>query len=199
MMKSLGLCAMAKPRLFGLPPCPYNRMKAVPVMETGKKSNPSVSIRDAVPDDLPFLRSLALEAFSVYGDYETILTGFFVRRDVHTYVAEEVHGGRAIPVGLLMMILRKPRRYGPCFAEILAIAVERNERGKGIGSRLIEFAKRWPLSIRTDSPTREVRLSVAESNIRGLSFFRRHGFEIVRREPWRYPAGQRAFGMRFSL
>ena len=41
-------------------------------METGKETDQSIRIRGAFPDDLPFLRSMALEAFSIYGDYETI-------------------------------------------------------------------------------------------------------------------------------
>ena len=159
----------------------------------------SVRIREAFPDDLPFLRSLALEAFSIYGDYETILTDFFVSPGVYTFVAEETDTNFALPVGILMMVLRKLRGRAPLVAEILAIAVEQTMQGKRIGSRLIEFAKRWPLSLSRRIPVSEIHLSVAECNLKGQSFFEHHGFEIFQSEPWRYPAGQKAFRMRYAL
>lgn len=168
-------------------------------METMKKLNCSIRIRQAFPNDLPFLRSLALEAFSIYGDYETILTNFFLSHGIYTYVADEIHRSVAIPVGILMMVIRKAKRREPHFAEIVAIAVERTSQGDGIGSHMIEFAKRWPLSLSGKISIPEVRLSVAESNLEGRSFFQHHGFEILREEPWRYPAGQRALSMRYVL
>ncbi len=168
-------------------------------METMKKPNSSTRIRQAFPDDLPFLRSLALEAFSVYGDYETILTDFFLMKGVHTYVAEAIHEGMAIPVGLLMMVARRQQKRKRYFAEIVAIAVDRTSRGQGIGSSLIEFAKRWPLCFSERISIPEVHLSVAESNVDGQRFFQHHGFEVVRKEPWKYPAGQVALRMRYVL
>ena len=164
-----------------------------------KKPNPSIRLREALPDDLPFLRSLALEAFSVYGDYETILTDFFVTDGVHTYVAEETRGRMAAPVGMLMMAVRKRKRREPYFAEILAIAVEQVHRGKGIGTLMIESAKQWPLRLSDKVFVPEIQLSVAGSNVKGRSFFERHGFEILRKEPWNYPAGQAAYRMRYVL
>lgn len=174
-------------------------MKHGHAMKTMKKPNPSINIRQALPDDLPFVRCLALGAFSIYGDYETILTDFFLSKGVYTYVAEETCKGVAIPVGVLMMAIRKQKRREPYFAEIMAIAVEQDSRGEGIGSCMIEFAKRWPLSLSGGISIPEVHLSVAESNVEGRSFFKHHGFEIFREEPWKYPAGQTAFRMRYVL
>jgi len=174
-------------------------MKHRHAMETMKKPNPSIRIRQALPDDLPFVRYLALEAFSIYGDYETILTDFFLSKGVYTYVAEEKCKGEAVPVGILMMAIRKQKRREPHFAEIMAIAVEKGSRGEGIGSCMIRFAKRWPLSLSGRISIPEVHLSVAESNVEGRSFFEHHGFEIFREEPWKYPAGQRAIRMRYVL
>jgi ribosomal protein S18 acetylase RimI-like enzyme len=168
-------------------------------METGKETDQSIRIRGAFPDDLPFLRSMALEAFSIYGDYETILTDFFVSKGVYTYVAEEIRTALALPVGLLMMAIRNPKRREPYFAEILAIAVDQEYRNGGVGSRLIEFAKRWPLFFCEEISVPEVHLSVAESNVRGRAFFERHGFEMFQEEPWNYPAGQKAFRMRYAV
>ncbi|NIQ39674.1 MAG: GNAT family N-acetyltransferase [Proteobacteria bacterium] len=168
-------------------------------MEATKNTGHQMIVRQAFPDDLAFLRSLALEAFSVYGDYETVLTDFFVSEGVHTYVAEESRDDGNTPVGILMMIIRKEKRRGPYFAEIVAIAVEEARRNQGIGSQMIEFAKQWPLSFSGQIPISEVRLSVAESNVKGQSFFHRHGFEINRTEPWTYPAGQKALRMRYIL
>ena len=168
-------------------------------METTKGATPSTRIRRALPDDLPFLRSLALEAFSIYGDYETILTDFFRSPGVHTYVAEEPNTSGALPVGILMMAARKLRKWRPYVAEVLAIAVDETRQGQGIGSHLIKFAKRWPLSFSGKIYISEVHLSVAASNERGQSFFERHGFKVFRTESWRYPAGQKAFRMRYVL
>jgi len=168
-------------------------------MEAVKHSDQSIRIRKAFPDDLPFLRSLALEAFSMYGDYETILTDFFRMKGVHTYVAEAVCDGETIPVGILMTVVRKMKRRFPYFVEIVAIAVEQDHRGQGIGSQIIEFAKRWPTFFSEEVFLPEVQLSVAESNIRGRSFFLRNGFEILRTERWTYPAGQTALRMRYVV
>jgi len=164
-----------------------------------EKPDRSIRIRQSLPDDLPFLRSLALDVFSVYGDYETILTDFFVLEGVHTYVAEEIGPGAALPVGILMMVIRQPRRRAPYWAEILAIAVEESHQGNGVGSSLIEFAKEWPRSLWKMVRVPEIHLSVAETNTRGRAFFKRRGFSIIREEPWRYPAGQRALRMRYVL
>ena len=165
-------------------------------MGPDKETEQPIRIREAFPDDLPFLRSLALEAFSIYGDYETILTDFFVSKGVYTYVAEEIRPAVALPVGLLMMAIRKRKRQEPYFAEILAIAVDQDYQNNGIGSRLIEFAKRWPLFFSKKISVPEVHLSVAESNLRGRAFFERHDFEMFQEEPWNYPAGQKASRMR---
>lgn len=164
-----------------------------------KKPNRSIRIRRAFPDDLPFLRSLALEAFSIYGDYETILTDFFLSQGVYTYVADKTRKDVAIPLGILIMAIRKQKRRQPHSAEIVAIAVERTSQGEGIGSCMIEFAKQWPLSFSGKISIPEVHLSVAESNVEGQSFFQHHGFEIFQKEPWRYPAGQGALRMRYLL
>ena len=168
-------------------------------METNKNPNCSIRIRKAFAGDLPFLRYLALEAFSIYGDYETILTDFFLTKGVYTYVVEAIGEGIAIPVGILMLVVRKPKRRGAHFAEIVAIAVERTSRSRGIGSCMIEFAKQWPRCFSGRIPVPEVHLSVAETNGAGRSFFLRHGFEIFRKEPWTYPAGQKALRMRYIL
>jgi ribosomal protein S18 acetylase RimI-like enzyme len=159
----------------------------------------SVKIRPTRPDDLPFLRSLALEAFSIYGDYETILTDFFLTKGVYTYVVEDIRTRPALPMGILMMVVRKPSRGEPRFAEIVAIAVDRYYRGEGVGSCIIEFAKQWPRHFSGNISIPEVHLSVAESNVRGRSFFENHGFEVLRKEPWTYPAGQTALRMRHVL
>jgi ribosomal protein S18 acetylase RimI-like enzyme len=165
-------------------------------MKNNKPSGLTIKIREAEPDDLPFLRSLALEAFSIYGDYETILTDFFVSPGVYTYVTEETGQNVAIPVAILMMAIRKRKRRDPHIAEILAIAVEKPFQGRGIGTHLIAFAKRWPLSLSGSIWVPEIHLSVADSNKRGQAFFRRHGFETFQTEPWNYPGGQKAFRMR---
>ncbi len=174
-------------------------MKHHPSIKTVNKSDQAIRIRRAFPDDLPFLRSLALEAFSIYGDYETILTNFFVSKGVYTYVAEEVLKDGVVPVGILMMVIRRGKRRTPHFAEIVAIAVEQAHRNQGIGSQMIEFAKRWPVYFSGDISVPEVHLSVAESNTRGRSFFQRHSFGTLRKEPWQYPAGQKAIRMRYVL
>jgi ribosomal protein S18 acetylase RimI-like enzyme len=167
--------------------------------EITKEPNRSVKIRPTRPDDLPFLRSLALEAFSIYGDYETILTDFFLTEGVYTYLVEYIRTPPVLPIGILMMVVRKPCRGEPRFAEIVAIAVDQDHQGQGVGSCMIEFAKQWPRHFFRDISIPEVHLSVAESNVRGRSFFENHGFEVLRKEPWTYPAGQGALRMRYVV
>jgi ribosomal protein S18 acetylase RimI-like enzyme len=168
-------------------------------METNTNPHCSIRIRKAFAGDLAFLRYLAREAFSIYGDYETILTEFFLLKGVYTYVVETIGDRVAIPVGLLMLVVRKQKRREPHFAEIVAIAVEKTSRSRGIGSCMIEFAKQWPHCFSGRLPVAEVHLSVAETNGAGRSFFHRHGFEIFRKEPWTYAAGQKALRMRYIL
>jgi ribosomal protein S18 acetylase RimI-like enzyme len=172
---------------------------AVDVTTMTKKSSGSIRIQESRPDDLPFVRALALEAFSIYGDYETILTDFFLQEGVHTYVAEKTDQNDTETVGLLMMVIRKPRWRGPHIAQILAIAVAQAHQNQGIGSAMIEFAKEWPRSFAGILSVPETHLSVAEPNTRGRAFFERHGFSVIREEPWRYPAGQRALRMRYVI
>ena len=174
-------------------------MKPCDVTIMTQRPSGSTTIRKSRPDDLPFIRSLALEAFSIYGDYETILTDFFIQEGVYTYVAEKPLENGAEPVGLLMMVVRKPRWRGPHIAEILAIAVVQDRQDQGVGSAMIEFAKEWPQSFRGMVWVSETHLSVAEPNTRGRAFFERHGFSVIQEEPWTYPAGQRALRMRYVL
>jgi ribosomal protein S18 acetylase RimI-like enzyme len=152
---------------------------------------PTVEVRPAQKQDRDFVRSLAVDVFSIYGSYGHYLTEWFDSDEVTTWIGEI----ERTPVGLVMLQPR-PHRRNPqaAVAELLAIAVEPVKQSRGIGSYLLDYAIREASTLPCPLPIIEIHLSVAEGNSKAQRLFSRRGFRFRGGEGI-YPAGQRALHM----
>jgi ribosomal protein S18 acetylase RimI-like enzyme len=140
--------------------------------------------------DDAFVAALAGEAFSEYTPDAVSHTLNMVRRCTTLVAWQEV---RSRPGG---GAARRHERVG--FAAIAeevsgtlllnAIAVVRGERGRGIGSRLMEAFERMGRA----RGARRLELCTADYNLAALDLFLRSGFRIVRRRERFYGRGQDA-------
>jgi ribosomal protein S18 acetylase RimI-like enzyme len=153
--------------------------------------HPEVEIRPARKQDRGFVRSLAVDVFSVYGSYGRYLAEWFDSENVKTWIGEV----EKKPVGLVML---QPRPHGrnpqAAVAELLAIAVEPAIQSRGVGSVLLDHAISEAPSLQCPLPILEIHLSVAEGNSKAQRLFSRRGFRFRGGEGI-YPAGQRALHM----
>ena len=68
-------------------------------------------------------------------------------------------------------------------ANIVTIDVEPLMRKSGIGSKLINLAKKVLIS----QEVKKITLQVADDNIPAVNFYKKHGFKVVKRLPMYYP------------
>jgi ribosomal protein S18 acetylase RimI-like enzyme len=153
-------------------------------------------IRQANRSDLPFVISLSRDAFSRYGKYKSIVTKWYFTPGVYTFVFEKENKDKT-PRGFVMLGLMRDHTDGETILEVIAIAVAEAYQKKGIGTGLIEFAKRFNESLAAQESAFKIRLSVAETNRSGQDFFQKRGFKVIAEASWRYPAGQKALRMEF--
>jgi ribosomal-protein-alanine N-acetyltransferase len=153
----------------------------------------TVSLRPANHRDRPFIAALAAEAFAPYGDYAALLLDWSLTPGVEATIAEDEAG----PAGLtLMAFVSDPGPRAGWVADILAIAVARRARRRGLGRRLLDAAVARAAEAARFSPVNGVRLSVAEENAAARALFESAGFSYTGREDTFYPRGQRALHMR---
>ncbi len=152
---------------------------------------PEVEIRPAQKQDLNFVRSLAVDVFSIYGSYGHYLTEWFDSEEVSTWIGEVEQK----PIGLVMLQPR-PHSRNPqaAVAELLAIAVVPSKQSRGVGSVLLDYAISAASALPCPLPIIEIHLSVADGNSKAQRLFSRHGFRF-RGGQGIYPAGQRALHM----
>src|SRR3954453_17866333 len=100
---------------------------------------PGLRIRRGGASDVGFVRSVAVDVFSHFGDYGRILPGWLLHDGVLTHVAEEEHEGSTRPIGYTMLgFYPIPREE--FVADLLAIAVAPYAQGRGVGRKLLEHA-----------------------------------------------------------
>ncbi|MBI4483571.1 MAG: GNAT family N-acetyltransferase, partial [Acidobacteria bacterium] len=102
-----------------------------------------------------------------------------------TFVAQEEEK----VVGFI--VVRKERDAG----HVITIDVEPAYQDRGVGTQLMEAGEEW---LRAES-VREIYLETAEDNHKAIAFFRRWGYETVRRISGYYADGKDAFLMRKEL
>jgi ribosomal-protein-alanine N-acetyltransferase len=68
-------------------------------------------------------------------------------------------------------------------AEILSVAIDSRQRGRGLGRKLLD----WHLRNLAGQGTRAVFLEVDENNLAAIKLYRRAGFREVGRRPNYYP------------
>ena len=147
-------------------------------------------VRRARSADGSFLRDLSARVFTEFGDYEQVLGEYLVRDGVYTHIAE--WQGRSVGFTMLMYY---PLAPGSLIADLLAIAVEPGEQGRGVGSSLLESVLDFVANARRTVALERIRLSVADTNYRARALFERHGFRLARDSHGYYDRGQRALHM----
>src|SRR5215813_11708442 len=152
-----------------------------------------VRIRRGSSADAGFVREVAEQVFAELGDYGRILPTWLVHEGVLTHIAEE----EGVPVGYTMLgfYTAGPSRPNEYVADLLAIAVSPRAQGRGIGKQLLEHAVAQASLARRRMAVVELRLSVAEPNVRARRLFEQYGFAFVEGEHGRYDGGQRALHM----
>lgn len=159
----------------------------------------AVRFRRGGPGDAAFVREVAVQVFSELGDYGRILPGWLLHDGVLTHIAEETSsdpiGDR--PVGFTMLGFYPPE-VGPkddFVADLLAIAVAPTAQGRGLGRRLLEHAIAQVQAAALRLRIRELRLSVADTNLRARKLFQACRFRLVHGDHGFYDGGQLALHM----
>lgn len=153
-------------------------------------------IGKATPRDRDFLETLAAEAFRAFGSYGKLLRGWSDEPGVHTYVARQ----DSDRVGFVMLgFYYADHDRRSVYGDVLAIAVVPDQRGRGVGRQLLRHAVEMAYQARRTLDVREVRLSVADTNVRAQKLFTSEGFSEGEEARGRYDGGQEAIRMVLKL
>jgi ribosomal protein S18 acetylase RimI-like enzyme len=148
-------------------------------MRAASQLEARVSLRRFAPEDATFVAELSDSSFAEYGARPSRYTLSVIERPTtHTWLAVEA----GAPVGLLMLELDLPK------AAVLAVAVSRQARGRGIGGLLMQEAERHARA----HGAKQLTLFTADSNLAALDLFLRRGFRIVARKTGFYSPRQDA-------
>lgn len=153
-------------------------------------------LRPASSADRGFVRDLSAEAFRAFGDYRELLPRWLSEPGVLTFVA--VEDGERRGFAMLGFYFGDEARTW-CYADLLALAVHPDHRGRGLGRRLLARAIDAAREARRSLAVRELRLTVADSNEGALRLFTAAGFRPDDRDHGRYDGGQVAIRMRRPL
>jgi len=148
-----------------------------------------VQVRAALPDDIDFVRELAGEVFSSFGDYRKLLPKWFKTAGVMTFLSES----EGEHTGYVMVAFFREERA--LVGDVLAIAVSPAHQGRGIGRMLLQHAVTVCEQVADQSPVRAMRLSVADNNERAQKLFLSFGFKQVDGDFGHYDGGQQALHM----
>jgi ribosomal protein S18 acetylase RimI-like enzyme len=144
-------------------------------------------VRLARPEDLDYVRDLSKRAFEPYGAYDIVLVQWFKSPTTATLIACLDRNA----VGFAMLS-RPPRNWPfPLASELLAIAVEKNRRRKGIGDLLMRGAVRMAQQLQVE----KILLHTAVGNLPAQRLFNKHGFSPSHVKEGFYPRGQEALMM----
>lgn len=148
-----------------------------------------MEIRRSRADDEPFLRELSRTAFGIYGPYEKWIPEWADYPGVLTYVGER----DACRAGFHMLTFYReaPLVY---VGDLVAIAVQPDQQGAGLGSELLFHAQHLTQRLGAVALT----LSVADTNHAAQRLFARHGFRPVEGEFGTYECGQKTVKMRLD-
>jgi ribosomal protein S18 acetylase RimI-like enzyme len=157
-----------------------------------RELKPALRIRRGGPADAAFIRQVAVEVFGHLGDYGRILPSWLLHEGVLTHVAEEA----GEPIGYTMLgFYPLAPSGGGLVADLLAIAVAPSAQGRGVGKRLLEHAVDHVREAQKRLPIKELKLSVADTNLRARKLFQQFEFKLVPGEHGFYDGGQVALHM----
>ena len=146
-----------------------------------------LSFRFAAENDLVFIRQLSAKVFSVYGNYDEIVTAWFFLPGVITVIAVE----KTDPLGFAVLGFEIPGKREMPRGELLAIAVVPEYQRAGIGAALLAHVQ----SLAFEHGLNEICLCTAEDNSAARSFFEKAGFKVIGSQGRYYPRGQSALAM----
>lgn len=144
-------------------------------------------IRDFKPEDFEVLWRLDQECFPPGIAYSRRELGLYIRRRAAlTLIALDAasHSVAGFVVG-----------YGGVTGHIVTIDVAASTRRAGVGSRLLRAVEARLFH----AGTRAVGLETAVDNLPALSFYKRHGYSVVRTWPRYYSNGVDALVLRKEL
>jgi len=143
--------------------------------------------RLATEEDLGFIQQLSVRVFSIFGNYDEILTRWFLQPLVTTVIPAENNN----PLGFGMLLLEREGYLDPSKGEILAIAVLPEYQKRGIGNALLYYLE----SLALQHGLNEIQLHTAQDNTSARSFFQKADYNITGSKKSYYPKGQPAFMM----
>jgi len=147
----------------------------------------SFVIRDFRPEDFDTLWRIDQECFPpgiAYSRQE--LTVYVRRRGAFTLVAADTVGGAI--AGFIVA-------YGGLAGHIITIDVIASARRAGVGSELLQAAED---RLRA-AGSKAAELETAVDNVAALSFYKRHGYSVIRTWPRYYSNGVDALVLRKNL
>jgi ribosomal-protein-alanine N-acetyltransferase len=152
-------------------------------------------IRDFQPEDLETLWRLDQDCFSPGIAYSRQELKTYVRHaGAFTLVAERVPEAvaeKGIPRWVAGFLVAHPGTTG----HIITIDVEPTARRAGVGSLLLRGAEE---RLRADG-SRSVGLETAVDNLSALSFYKRHGYSVIKTWPRYYSNGVDALVLKKDL
>lgn len=131
------------------------------------------TIRRLLPSDEAFVRKLSEQAFSEFARDAARSTAAMARQFGGLVVERD-----GVPLGFAVL------RQGGGGAELVAIAVLEEERGRGVGRALLRACEN--AARRAGAPF--LTLRTADANLAALELFHKHGYRVTGRLP-RYYAG----------
>ena len=146
-----------------------------------------VKVRSASVSDSSFIGQLSGRVFHIYGPYEDIVSRWFQLEITATVIAAMDKK----PVGFAMIGDIYNRWNPPQISELLAIAVEPEKQGRGIGEILIGEIERKALEFHV----KRIFLHTAVNNLSARKLFTKNGYKILEIKRDFYPKGQDAVMM----
>ncbi|MBL8149875.1 MAG: GNAT family N-acetyltransferase [Blastocatellia bacterium] len=150
--------------------------------------NAKLKIRTFYKNDRQAIEELSGEVFSIYGNYRKYLPEWIDVPDVLTIVAEL----DSLLVGFIVVGIFQEVESS-FYADILAIAVHPLFQRQGMGRTLLTEVISM-IEQQTTLKIKDIRLTVADSNLAGQSLFKKLGFTFSGREGL-YEGGQTALRM----
>jgi ribosomal protein S18 acetylase RimI-like enzyme len=147
-----------------------------------------VILRRASPADSLFIGKLSKKVFTIYGPYEEILSGWFKsEKGITTILACR----DSIQVGFAMVGEPCPRYDLQDASELLGIAVEPEEQGKGIGCMLLRAVD----ITSADLGIKWLLLHTSADNLNARRLYEKAGYRPLEIKRSFYPEGQDAVVM----
>lgn len=154
-------------------------------------------IRRAGEPDHAWIAGLAASVYHDLGEYGAVMPQWLVQPGVLAWV-EELDEPAAVPErrGFAVLGFYQDRQQASrTVADLLAIGVAPRWQRHGIGTRLLEHVIAVVSAVAPGHDIRDLRLTVAETNLAGQRWYARHGFGVVDAEHGSYANGQRAIRM----